>query len=438
MAIESFIAKLGFDLSAFRRGIDSAKAHAKGFKTDLAKQTAGAVTSAVGGAFGVAAIGAAAKSVADYADSIKSLSENLGVSTDFLQAFEHGIKTSGGSTESAQASLQKFSDLVGEAAAGSLDAQGKLGQFGLSILDASGNLKTTEALLMEASDALKAIESPAERGAAAMDLFGKGGVKALSFLAQGSESMKAFVDQTDKLSVESIQALASAKSTIEGVFRSITIAVGTAISAVSKFFRILGAFSVTGSLSKAIQSVKDADASDVAANKPQSVKAGKNVFAEARKKDLEAEKKLGDEIQKNIDKVNEFAKRKAEAVRNFEAATRDLSMTREDRVKFTLEELANSRVQYSGRLGAEQAMARQAYQLEQWAERNRTMGYGDLAFQQLNRAGQIREGITNLTQSERFPFQSLTERVDVSNAELRKLTSMASTEGLLIRPTNGI
>lgn len=437
MAIESFIAKLGFDLSAFRRGIDSAKKHSARFAKDIAKDTGNAVSSSLGKFIGptvaVGAVVAGTKAVVDYADAIAELSADLGTSTDFLQGFTTNVARNGGTIEQANKSLLFFSRLTGEAASGSEEAQLKLGKFGVTLLDSNGTFKTTDELVLEMVDSISKLPTAAERAAAAFEAFGKSSPGMLGVIEQGRKVNEEFIRSVDKLSEYDIRNLAKAKSRAESFGGWLKAQGGAMLSRGITVARFLSGESIAEMGTEEANASKQKKLSDESGR----IEAGRKILldlqkriqgerAKAREKEIEHERKISEAMERNLD-----------AVRRYNEARNALKLTKEDRVKFTLEELANSRVQYSGRLGAEQAMARQAQQLEQWAERNRTMGYGDLAFQQLNRAGQIREGITNLTQSERFPFQSLTDRVDASNAELRKLNSMAATEGLLIRPTNG-
>lgn len=448
MATETFLAKLGINIAAFQKGLDSAKGLAKKFSADVSKQISSNITSAVGGAAAVNQIVSGVKHVVNYADALGELSENLGISTDFLQGFTHGIAESGGSAESAQHALERFSDIVGTAASGSFDAQSKLARFGISIVDNAGNIKTTEQLIKDASDALKSIESPAERAAAAIDLFGKSAPKSLAFLSQGTESLNNFVRATSRLSAQATKDLSDAKDVVIEFGRAITVFLGEKLSSyirVGRFFRELWN---TGSISKSISNMaaNEKATADALAPKPSAAtdRTFKEVLdkiakerAEQRKKELDAERKLGEEIRKNLDRLAEFNERRKSANMELESAQSALRSTREDRAKFTLEELATSNIRFSGRLGGEQQSARRAFQLEQWAEQNRRLGFGDLALSQLNTADQIRESLTNLRDSERFPFRELTDRVEQSNVELQRLNHLAMTDGVLIRPTNG-
>lgn len=148
-------------------------------------------------ALAVAEIGARllqmGKNAFDAASGLDELAEQLGVTNDFLQASQFLAAQSGVKLEQLESAYSKFSQKMGEAADGSKEMIEKLEQLGVKNLDLAGKLRPTQDLLQDVAAAIVAIDDPAKRAAAAVDFFGKSGMKLLpmmSDLAAGADLMK--------------------------------------------------------------------------------------------------------------------------------------------------------------------------------------------------------------------------------------------------------
>ncbi len=150
-------------------------------------------------AAGVAAIGAAAtgtfalvKGAADYADSIKDTSDQLGIASGELQALGYVAQLSGSNTEELGNSLRFLSKNAVSAAE---DAKGPAAdgfrKLGVSVKDANGNFKSSTQLLEEMSDGFANLPEGPQRTALAMELLGKSGVQMVPLLSQGSAALAA-------------------------------------------------------------------------------------------------------------------------------------------------------------------------------------------------------------------------------------------------------
>lgn len=123
-----------------------------------------------------------AKSALDSAAGLAELAEQLGVTTDGLQALQFSAAQNGVKMEQLETGISKFSQKLGEAANGSKDMVEALTSLGIKNLDFQGKLRPTEALLAEVAQAIVGIEDPAKRAAAAVDFFGKAGTRFLPML----------------------------------------------------------------------------------------------------------------------------------------------------------------------------------------------------------------------------------------------------------------
>ncbi|MBS4048579.1 MAG: phage tail tape measure protein, partial [Alphaproteobacteria bacterium] len=129
------------------------------------------------------------------------MAEQLGVSTDALQAYQFAATQSGIKSEELNTALARLSRTVGEAANGSTNAIKAFRDLGVGILDAGGNLRATEDILGDVATAIAAIDDPARRAAAAVDFFGKSGQKLLPLLSGGKQGLDGFIESARKAGV---------------------------------------------------------------------------------------------------------------------------------------------------------------------------------------------------------------------------------------------
>jgi len=123
---------------------------------------------------------------------LDELSEQLGVTTKFLQGAQFAAVQSGVKLEQLETGFSKFSQKMGEAANGAKDMVEALNALGVKNLDVAGKLRPTEALMQDVAEAILKIDEPAKRAAAAVDFFGKAGTRMLPMLADiaaGADTM---------------------------------------------------------------------------------------------------------------------------------------------------------------------------------------------------------------------------------------------------------
>lgn len=168
---------------------------------------------------------------------LDELSEQLGVTTKFLQASQFAAVQSGVKLEQLETAYSKFSQKMGEAADGSKEMVEALDKLGVKNLDIAGKLRPTEALMQDVAQAIISIEEPAKRSAAAVDFFGKAGARMLPMLADiaaGSDIMaqKAAAAGTmiDESVIKALDKLADQSEVSALKFRALVATIGAPIA----------------------------------------------------------------------------------------------------------------------------------------------------------------------------------------------------------------
>ncbi len=144
----------------------------------------GIVAAAKAAAAAVAAVGAAtvaaakagfdmAKAAGVYADDLLTLSQQTGVSAESLQKWTYASNFVDTSVDTMTSSMSRMIRSMGDAAGGSKEAQQKFKDLGVAYKNLDGSMRGSEDVFWDCIEALGSIENPAERDAAAMDLFGK-------------------------------------------------------------------------------------------------------------------------------------------------------------------------------------------------------------------------------------------------------------------------
>jgi hypothetical protein len=152
--------------------------------TNIGASVAGLVNPFTVGLAAVAAFGAGATAAArglldleDRVEGLGNLADQLGVSFEFIQVLEEAANRSGVSIETLAGSMTRLQKTLAGADEESKAAQKALDRLGVSVEDLNGLSQQDQIRLI--GDRLKAIESPAQRTAAAVALFGKSGAALL-------------------------------------------------------------------------------------------------------------------------------------------------------------------------------------------------------------------------------------------------------------------
>lgn len=156
-------------------------------------------TAVEGGLGGLAAIGAAAAaaftgivaSVAMAGDEINDTAERLGIATDRLQELKYAADQSDVKFEDLTSGLKFLAKNAYEAANGSEEMQKAF--KGISLKNADGQLKSIDELMTSTIDHFQGITNPTERAAAALKIFGRGGLGMINMLKVGNAGLAEFI-----------------------------------------------------------------------------------------------------------------------------------------------------------------------------------------------------------------------------------------------------
>lgn len=167
-------------ISAMKQAATQSAATGKAIATamDFAK---GAMIG-LAGAFSVDMFTQVIKGAADYADAIQDLSDRTGASTDTIQKWGYAAQLTGSSVESVRAGIEKFTKNLGEASNGNKAMYDTMTALGVT----STNVDTA---MRQAADGISKLETPAQRNAAAIKLFGKSAGDLTNLLSGGSKAI---------------------------------------------------------------------------------------------------------------------------------------------------------------------------------------------------------------------------------------------------------
>ena len=184
---------------------------------------------AIRGAISGLSIQGFAKQFAEFGASIQDVSERTGIAASDLTAFQHIADLSDFTLDDLQKGVLKLGQNLEAAATGSATAQAGFDKLGLSwkALAGQNQLQRFESVI----DALGRIDDPALRAAAALELFGKGGVAFLPLIKAGAGAVADMRKEAEALGLvftdEQIQRAADfddlfvkLRATIAGVGRN--------------------------------------------------------------------------------------------------------------------------------------------------------------------------------------------------------------------------
>src|SRR5690606_10646494 len=124
-------------------------------------------------------------------DNIAKRAQTANITAETLQRLRFAFSELGGVAQNeTDMALQRFNRRLGLAVAGGGPAVKTFQELGISLTDVAGNARATEAVLEATLPALAAIESQAERAAAASQVFGDdAGPRLAAALSKGIEAM---------------------------------------------------------------------------------------------------------------------------------------------------------------------------------------------------------------------------------------------------------
>jgi hypothetical protein len=162
------------DLDKFEKATDAAK---KGFDN---LQSSGLKLCTMGAAITVS-IGLCVKSFTDAASQLKNMSQATGLSTDSLQELQYAAESSGSSLNDVSVAIKTLSHNLVPADEGAAVTQAMLSKLGVSSYEIL-RLAPQEQF-KRIAEAINQIPNPAEKSAAAMQIFGKSGSNLLPMIS---------------------------------------------------------------------------------------------------------------------------------------------------------------------------------------------------------------------------------------------------------------
>jgi hypothetical protein len=162
------------------------------------------------------------KSVADELDALNDVANRTGVGVEALQAYGGAAKLAGTDLETFARSIQKLTVNIGKAATDE-KAQEAFTKLGLSFEDL--RQKTPTEQFEAIADAISRIADPAERAAAAVSLFGKGGVELGPLFSEGPGALAKMREEAVALgqvvSEDSIKSIAKMNDAFDKVWMTV-------------------------------------------------------------------------------------------------------------------------------------------------------------------------------------------------------------------------
>lgn len=441
-------AVLGLNVTPFMRGLSKAKTGMGKFKAAMQSSLG-----FFGIGFGLATLG---RSVTDFADKLIDTSRKLGVSTDFLQAWNHAAQQNGVSVNASNMALQRFTRRIGEAARGQGVLAKTMEELGIQLRDNNGNMRDTTDVLADYADAVRNADSQQERLRLAFQAFDSEGAALVTLLQNGSDGMREMVAEAERLGVVTEQKALVAINRLSNKLKAfgtqalgfVAQKLGSFIDVIERGYALMGAMS-TGIGFDAARDIANAQVD------------AKNTADEMRRisemTTQEAEKQVALERQK-VD----LMKRQADARRRLANAREDQSRTDLDgladrniaqnlREHVAINRNRAARVAALRRSGRHQEAdaiqrlidagsginltnlvrqtqrARLARAHEQEGRRLAELGLFQPSQDAFATARQMRSHLSELTTGEQRPMAALEDAVTQSNSELQDLNQQVRT-----------
>jgi len=257
-SIGNLVVNMTAKTDKFRKGMNGAQSRLKRFGA-TAKKVMGAGL-AIGAGVAAAGIAGMVRQMGAL-DKTAKLAARSGFSAKTIAGMGFAAEQTGSDVASMNKAFDKFSRSMGEATEGTGAASDALGTMGLNIDDLMA--MNPDDRLLAVSDAIAGLEDPSLKAAAAADLFGRSGVELVNVLGMGSEGIKAFQDEADKLGLgfdaaelakveEANDAINRVKRSFTGMFGSMAIEFAPTIKAISD-----GLLTVTQNFKTTFTPIKD-------------------------------------------------------------------------------------------------------------------------------------------------------------------------------------
>jgi len=137
----------------------------------------------------VAPLAASVKLFSDVGDSVAKAATRTGMSTEAMSELGFAAEQSGADMATLEKGVRIMQRTMVEAANGTTVAQDAFDALGISVQSLEG--LSPDEQFAAIADRIKAIDDPARRTAAAMDIFGRAGAQLIPMLAEGASGIEA-------------------------------------------------------------------------------------------------------------------------------------------------------------------------------------------------------------------------------------------------------
>lgn len=145
---------------------------------------------------------ALAKSAADTTDAVRDAAIAAGTTADNFSALGFAAEQSGAHAENLTRALSVISDETAKAIDAGARSSGAFAKMGIALVDASGRARDTGEVFKDVAAKISAIDNPANKTAATIDLFGRRvGPALVQTLNEGRAGLAAFAADAKKLGI---------------------------------------------------------------------------------------------------------------------------------------------------------------------------------------------------------------------------------------------
>ncbi|HEV8068697.1 MAG TPA: phage tail tape measure protein [Planctomycetaceae bacterium] len=220
------------DDSKLQRGLKAAGTKLKSWGKDVSG--IGTKVFEAGAAVKGALSGAAAV-FAEVGAELAHMSERTGIGVESLSQLKYAADQTGVELEDLGTAFKKQQKIIGQASIGNKAAIDSLKHIGLTVQDLI-NL-SPEAQFELIASRIASISNPAQRAAAAMEIFGKNGTAILPLLLKGADGINALKQEADALGLtmskddaESALTLHNSMKTVWATLKGVAVAIGAALA----------------------------------------------------------------------------------------------------------------------------------------------------------------------------------------------------------------
>jgi hypothetical protein len=165
-----------------------------------------------------------AKVFADVGSQFQDMADRTGTSVEALSELDYAASLSGTSMETLEKGIKKMQQNLADAETGGAGAVKMLESLGLSAAALQGLAPDQQFEMI--AERIASIEDPAQRTAAAMDVFGKAGAELLPLMSQGARGIQMMREQGRALGVtisgETAAAAAEFGDKLDSLWKQVT------------------------------------------------------------------------------------------------------------------------------------------------------------------------------------------------------------------------